>query len=257
MIDLSEVAFGYGGRAIFDALSLRVNAGEVLGVLGPNGAGKSTLARLALGLLVPTCGQVRVDDVELASLSRRDVARHIAAMLPEEPQGFPMSVRDCVLLGRLPHLPAHGFEASADLATAEAAMNEVGVRDLAERALHTLSSGERRRVLLARTLAQGAATLVLDEPAANLDLSHQLTLFALLRSRARAGAAVFVTIHDLNLALRFCDRVVLLDRSGAASIGAPDEVLTPERVRAVFGVEVDLGRSADGVAYVMATRAIR
>jgi iron complex transport system ATP-binding protein len=257
MIVFTDVAFSYDGRAVFDALSLRVNAGEVLGVLGPNGAGKSTLARLALGLLTPARGQLRIDDAELSTLSRREVARRVAAMLPEEAQGFPMSVRDCVLLGRLPHLPAHGFEAAADLAAAEAAMNEVGVRELAERALHTLSSGERRRVLLARALAQGAATLVLDEPAANLDLSHQLELFTLLRARARDGAAILVTVHDLNLALRYCDRVALLDRGGAASIGAPAEVLTTARVRAVFGVDAELGRSADGVAYVIATRATR
>jgi iron complex transport system ATP-binding protein len=236
---------------------LNVNAGELLGVLGPNGAGKSTLARLALGLLQPARGRIVIDNAELATLSRRDVARRVAAMLPEEAQGFPTSVRDCVLLGRLPHLPSHGFESAADVEAAEAAMNEVGVRELAERALHTLSSGERRRVLLARALAQGAATLVLDEPAANLDLSHQLELFALLRARARTGAAILVTVHDLNLALRYCDRVVLLDRNGAASIGPPAEVLSAERVRAVFGVDVELGRSADGVAYVIATRAIR
>jgi iron complex transport system ATP-binding protein len=261
MITLADVAFSYDERAIFESLTLEVRAGELVGVLGPNGAGKSTLARLALGLVAPSRGRVQVDGADLATLDRRAVARRVAAMLQEDTQSFPISARDCVLLGRLPHLPPHGFESSADLAAAEAAMSEVGVIGLATRALHTLSSGERRRVLLARTLAQGAPNLVLDEPAANLDLSHQLGLFALLRARAVAGAAVLVTVHDLNLAIRFCDRVALIGGGsrghGAAAIGAPAEVLTTARVREVFGVEIEPGRTHDGIAYVVATRVSR
>jgi iron complex transport system ATP-binding protein len=251
VIELDAVSFGYGGRPIVAALSLRVAAGELCGVLGPNGAGKSTLARLALGLLPPQGGSVRLGGAAIAPLSRREIAHRVAALLQEETAAFPMTVKECVLLGRVAHLPAHGFEAEADLVAADTAMREVGVHELGDRMLHALSGGERRRVLLARTLAQGAPALVLDEPAANLDLAHQLELFAVLRARAHAGSAVLVTIHDLNLAARWCDRVVLLG-GGAPAIGTPAEVLTPARLREVFGVEIELARTASGTPVYVA-----
>ena len=249
MIELDSVSFAYGARAILDDVSLTVARGEMVGVLGPNGAGKSTLARLALGLLSPRAGTVRVAGASIAGRGRRDVARRIAALLQEESASFPMTVKECVLLGRVAHLPAHGFEAAEDLAAADEAMRKVGVRDLADRMLHELSGGERRRVLLARTFAQGAGALVLDEPAANLDLHHQLELFARLRERVAAGDAILVTIHDLNLAARYCDRIALLDGSGGATIGAPDDVLTVDRLRDAFGVELERGRTTGGVTY--------
>jgi iron complex transport system ATP-binding protein len=251
VIELDAVSFAYGSRSILAGLSLRVAAGELCGVLGPNGAGKSTLARLALGLLTPTSGTVRLGGGEIGSLTRRQIALRVAALLQEESAAFPMTVKECVLLGRVAHLAAHGFEAESDLAAADAAMREVGVAQLADRVLHALSGGERRRVLLARTLAQAAPALVLDEPAANLDLAHQLELFAVLRARARAGSAVLVTIHDLNLAARWCDRVVLLGGT-APAIGAPADVLTPARLREVFGVEIELARTGSGTAVYVA-----
>jgi iron complex transport system ATP-binding protein len=257
MIELDAVSFSYGGRPIVAGLSLRVAAGELCGVLGPNGAGKSTIARLALGLLAPQSGNVRLAGVAVGQLSQRAIAHRIAALLQEETAAFPMTVKECVLLGRVAHLPAHGFEAETDLVAADAAMREVGVHELADRMLYALSGGERRRVLLARTLAQGAPALVLDEPAANLDLAHQLELFTVLRARARAGSAVLVTIHDLNLAARWCDRVVLLGGS-APAIGTPAEVLTPVQLREVFGVEIELARTAPGApVYVAAPLTVR
>jgi iron complex transport system ATP-binding protein len=249
MIELSGVTFGYGDRMILANLSLAVGRGELLGVLGPNGAGKSTLARLTLGLLSPRSGIVRLGGEAIAGRGRREIARRAAALLQEETAAFPMTAKECVLLGRVAHLHAHGFETRTDLAAAEDAMDKVGVRDLAERLLHELSGGERRRVLLARAFAQGAPALVLDEPAANLDLHHQLELFVRLRERAAAGAAILVTIHDLNLAARFCDRIALLDGRGHATIGVPDEVLTVERLRDAFGVELERGRTAGGLTY--------
>ncbi len=256
MIELRGISFGYAGPLLAE-VSLRVGAGEVVAVIGPNGAGKSTLVRLALGLLAPQRGIVLVGGDDVSALPRREIARRVAAMIQEEPQGFPISVRAAVLLGRLAHLPPHGFEAPADHAAADAAMAEVGVATLAARSVHTLSSGERRRVQLARAFAQGAPALVLDEPAANLDLAHQLELFALLRARAAAGGAILVTVHDLNLAAR-CDRVVLLDGAGAApTIGAPADVLAPERLARAFGVELERGVTADGVLSFVPVRLSR
>jgi iron complex transport system ATP-binding protein len=249
LIEIADVSFGFGARTILERVSLSIAGGEMVGVLGPNGAGKSTLARIALGLLTPRAGSVRIAGEPLAGRGRRSIARRVAALLQDETAAFPMTVKECVLLGRVAHLPAHGFEAPNDLAAADAAMQMVGVRELAERMLHELSGGERRRVLLARTFAQGAPALVLDEPAANLDLHQQLELFARLRERAAFGDAILVTIHDLNLAARFCDRIALLDGRGGLTIGTAEVVLTIDRLRDVFGVELERGRTAGGVTY--------
>jgi iron complex transport system ATP-binding protein len=254
VIELADIEFAYDGATILRGLSLRVEPGEVVGVLGPNGSGKSTLLRIALGLLSPRRGTVRLGDVALAGLARRDVAQRVAALLQDESSAFPMSVKDCVLLGRYAHLPPHGFEAAADLRAAEAAMAEVGVLPLAERTLTTLSGGERRRVMLARAFAQCAPALVLDEPAASLDLCHQLELFDRLRARADAGSAVLVSVHDLNLAARACGRVVVIESPDKFSIGSPSEVLDVERVRRVFRVEVERGQTSDGTPFFVALR---
>jgi iron complex transport system ATP-binding protein len=254
MIELDGVHLAYGARPILAGVDLRVERGEVVGVLGRNGAGKTSLLRIALGLLRPDRGVARVDGTDLATVARAEVARRVAAMAQDEPLAFSLTVRECVLLGRVAHLPAHGFETEADLDAAAAAMDEVGVRNLSERALETLSGGERRRVMLARALAQQTHALVLDEPADNLDLAHQLELFELLRARAERGSAILVSVHDLNLALRACDRVALLPGDGTLMAGRPGDILTEARVAQVFAVEAQL---ADGGSHFVIRGRVR
>jgi iron complex transport system ATP-binding protein len=240
MIAAEHVSFGYGRPLIVD-VSLEVARGEVFGILGANGAGKSTLARLLLGLVAPAAGRVTIDGRALASLPPRERARLVAAVLQDEPLEFPFTALEVVLMGRRARLGPFGFEADADLAAADAAMRDTGVVELAARPMSELSGGERRRVLIARALAQETPALVLDEPAAALDVRHQLELFDLLDARKRAGAAVVVVVHDLNLAAQWCDRVALLGAGTPAIVGPVDEVLTEARLRAAFGVEVAVG----------------
>jgi iron complex transport system ATP-binding protein len=238
MITCRALSFGYGAAPIVRALDLDIAAGELCGIVGPNGAGKSTLLRLLLGLLVPDAGSVRVAGAEVSSLPPRARALQLAAVLQEEPLDFPFTALEVVLLGRLARLPALGFERANDVAVALAAMRETGVAALADRPVIELSGGERKRVLLARALAQEPRALLLDEPTAALDVQHQLEIFARLKDRQRAGVAVVVVVHDLNLASAFCDKLVLLRASGPAIVGTPAEVLTEARVREVFGVDM-------------------
>jgi iron complex transport system ATP-binding protein len=240
MIRARKLTFGYGRPLLVD-VDLDVARGELVGILGANGAGKSTLARLLLGLLPPEAGHVTVDDRELSSLPPRERARLVAAVLQDEPLEFPFTALEVVLMGRRARLGPFGFEAAADVAAAEQAMRDTGVLDLAARPMSELSGGERKRVLLARALAQETPALILDEPAAALDVRHQLELFALLDARRKAGAAVVVVVHDLNLAAQWCDRVALLTAGAPAIVGRVDEVLTEARLRAAFGVEVAIG----------------
>lgn len=235
-----SVSFAYGGRDVLKDVSVEVSGGEIVGVLGPNGSGKTTLIRCLLGVLPPRSGQVWVDGQEVAAFSRRDFALRVAAVPQEMPTDFPLRVAELVLLGRLPHLPAAGlgFETAADHAAAETALQACGVASLAERSIHEISGGELRRVFIARALCQGAPILLLDEPTGGLDLKHQLAILDLLRQQARAGVAVMVVLHDLNLAAAVCDRVVLLKDGATVAAGPPDAVFTPDTLAEVYDVEV-------------------
>ena len=240
MIAARGVSFDYG-KPLLTGVDLEVARGELVGIIGPNGAGKSTLARLLLGLIAPHAGRVTAGDRDLHALPPRERARLVAAVLQDEPLEFPFTALEVVLMGRRARLGAFGFERADDLAAAERAMRDTGVLDLAARPLSELSGGERKRVLLARALAQDTPALVLDEPAAALDVRHQLDLFLLLDARRRAGAAIAVVVHDLNLAAAHCTRLVLLSAGAPAVVGAVADVLTESRLRAVFGVEVAFG----------------
>lgn len=237
MIECQGVSFSWGAPLLVD-LDLRLARGELWAIVGPNGAGKSTLARLLLGLLKPSRGRVMAEGSELTQLAPRQRAQLVAAVLQEEPLDFPFTALEVVLMGRRARLGLFGFERAADLAAARRALEDTGTLPLASRPLCELSGGERKRVLLARALAQQTPALVLDEPTAALDLRHQLDLFVRLRALCQKGAAVAVVVHDLNLAASFCDRAVLLVPGAPAQTGPVQEVLTPARVRAAFGVEV-------------------
>lgn len=240
MIACHEAAFAWTTPLLVD-VRLEVARGELLAIVGPNGAGKSTLVRLLLGLLRPSSGRVVAGDRDLSSLPPRERARLVAAVLQDEPLDFPFTALEVVLMGRRARLGAFGFERDDDVAAAERAMRDTGVSELASRPLVELSGGERKRVLLARALAQETPALILDEPAAALDVRHQLDLFALLDARRRDGAAVAVVVHDLNLAAAWATRVALLVAGRPAVVGAVADVLTPERVRKAFGVDVAVG----------------
>jgi len=226
-----------GGAEVLRGIDLSVAAGEVLGVTGPNGAGKSTLLRAATGL-APCEGVIEFDGMPLAALKRRDLARRVAVVqqLPEAPST--MTTTELALLGRHPHLGLLGRESARDHALVAAALRDAGCEAFADRPLHTLSGGQRRRAFIARALAQQPALLLLDEPTANLDVQAQAEIFELLRNLAAGGVGVLVVVHDLTLAAAYCDRMVLLAAGEVVAAGTPRAVLTPERVRQVYGDRV-------------------
>lgn len=240
-IALEDLRFGYDGRPVVDGLNLRIEAGDFLGIIGPNGGGKSTTVRLILGLLRPQQGRVMVGGRDVAAVPRRELARKLAAVPQEEALEFPFSVEEVVLLGRAARLGPLGFEGAADVALARQAMADTGVLELAHRPFYALSGGERKRVVLARALAQDAPALVLDEPAAALDIHHQIAIFDLLEERNRRGATVVVVVHDLNLAAAYCRRLLLLQPGRPPVVGSIEEVLTWRRVSDAFGVDVYVG----------------
>ncbi|OJW60246.1 MAG: ABC transporter [Afipia sp. 64-13] len=234
-----------GGRRIVERANLTLNAGELTILAGPNGGGKTTLARALAGLLDAE-GTITFDGTPLSALAPRARARALAYL----PQGhqfhWPMSVEHIVALGREPHADPFADPTSADRAAIAEAMAATTIEDLAERTVTTLSGGERARVALARALATQADVLIADEPIASLDERHQLVIMELLQSVARRGAAVLAIIHDLALATRFADRVVLMHQGKIIANDTPALALTPERIATIFGVSVHRVETPDG-----------
>jgi iron complex transport system ATP-binding protein len=221
-------------------VTLRVAAGEVVGLVGPNAAGKSTLARIGCGLLVPASGEVLLRGDPVARLPRRERARRVAFLAQHQPSDLPFTAREVALMGRAPHLGLWSLEGEGDHARAEAALQELDALDLAERPVSQLSGGERQRVFLARAFAQEARLLVLDEPTASLDLSHQVLLVNAVRRRARAGGGALLVLHDLAIAGSACDRLALLVAGRVAAEGTCAQVLRPEVLSAAYGTQVDV-----------------
>ncbi|KQN37093.1 ABC transporter [Sphingomonas sp. Leaf407] len=242
-IATDKLSVTLGGRRVLHDVSVTLTPGSLVGVLGPNGAGKSTLARALLGL-VRTQGRVTIDG--RADLRAAEIARRVAYLPQGQVLHWPLSVERVVALGRLPHLAPLSRMGDDDRAAVEAAMARVDVVRLRSRDATTLSGGERARVLLARALAQGGTALVVDEPLAALDPRHGLEVAALLRAEAEAGTLVVAVLHNLGLAARMCDRLLLLDEGRLVADGSPVEVLTPANLAAVFGIRAWFGESAEG-----------
>ena len=231
-----------GRRAVLEDISATFCGGELVGVLGPNGAGKSTLARALIGLVPPAAGRVMLDDADVAGIARRRLARRVAYLPQGQALHWPISVARLVALGRLPWHAALGGDGTADAAAVADAMARADVTHLADRPALHLSGGERARALLARALAVGAPALIADEPLAALDPGHQFDVMDVLRAEASAGALVLVLMHDLALAARYCDRILLLAGGRLIDDGPPDRVLTAERLHAVYGIDARVER---------------
>lgn len=241
LLRFDAVRFDYGRGPVFDRLSLEVARGEMTAVLGPNGSGKTTLLRLAAGWLTPVSGAVSIEGTEVGSIPPAERARRVAVVPQETHPAFDFSVEEIVLLGRAPHLGLLGLDTPGDRAIAREAMERAGVAAFAGRPFRRLSGGERQRVTLARALAQGPEILLLDEPTAFLDLKHRLRVHEMLvELNADKGVTVVLAGHDVNLAARHCGRLVLLGGGRVVADGPPAEVLRPEPLLEVYGVDVEV-----------------
>ena len=249
---LSDVAFRYHAatRQTLDNITLDIGAGQMTAVLGPNGAGKSTLLSLLLGTISPDAGDVRFQNRPLADWSRRELAREIGVVPQGEAEPL-FSARELVAMGRYPYLGPWQRERPEDAAAIRRAMDRCDVAEFSDRWLSTLSGGERQRVRLARALAQEPSVLVLDEPTAFLDIRHEMTTFALLRDFRDAGTTVVLATHNLNLAARYADALVLMRDGRVVACGTPDEVLTAERVAAVYDWPVAVVPHAGGAPQIV------
>lgn len=237
-IVFDSVTWGPRGRCpVISGISMDVGPGEMLGIVGPNGAGKSSLLRCVYRYHRPTAGRILLDGLDIWTQSARRNAQRVAAVVQEPASDLPLTVAEVVELGRLPHdSPAYPVRGRTHPSVARA-LNDLDLADMATRGYATLSGGEKQRVQVARALTQEPRVLVLDEPTNHLDIRHQ---FDLLGRLAGLGITVLASLHDLNMAALFCDRIAILDRGRLTAHGPPGHVLNPGLIRSVFQVEADV-----------------
>jgi iron complex transport system ATP-binding protein len=242
-LSIRGVTVSLGGRAILRNLDAALAGGGLIGLIGPNGAGKSTLLRAMARLIAVDDGTIALDGADIATIARRDLARRISYLPQGHALHWPLRADHVVALGRLAHQARNSD--GADGAAVARAMARADVATLAGRIVTTLSGGERARIMLARALAVEAPVLLVDEPVASLDPYHQLQVMELLRDLAREGRLVVAVLHDLPLAARFCETLVMLNEGRIVASGAAAQVLSRANLEQTFGVEGVFGRERD------------
>ena len=236
VISARDVSCQVGAALLLDGVSLTADSAQLIGLIGPNGAGKSTLLRTIAGILSHDRGVVLLNGAEVGSLSPKEIASTLALVSQIAPYTHSFTSLELVLMGRYPHLGRFQIESKRDREIARGAMALTETEQLSDRTLDTLSGGERQRVFVSRALAQKPRVLLLDEPTSNLDILHQLKVLGLIRRLVDAGLTAIAAIHDLHMAARYCDRLVLLNGGRVAATGTPEQVLSVENIESAFGV---------------------
>ena len=252
--DIDNLSAGYEGVPILDGICLQIEQSEFAGLIGPNGSGKTTLLRSMSRVLAPISGSVMLDNRDIYSIPAREFARRVAVVPQDTVIPFDFTVMEIVLMGRSPRLGRFAVEGARDTEIALQSLERTGTAHLAGRQINALSGGERQRVLVARALAQEPEVLLLDEPTSQLDISFQFEIMDLIKSLNREqGMTILAVLHDLNIAAQYCDRLILIGQGGVQADGPPDEVITADNIRRVYGAEVWVRRHpATSRPYVIA-----
>ncbi len=237
-LEVNNLTLAYGKTTVIDNMSFSVNKGEMLGLIGPNGSGKSTLIKAISHVITPRSGRVILDGKDISVIQRAELARLLAVVpqTPILPSSF--SAFEIVLMGRNPHLGLLRYESANDMKITYKAMERTATLPFAERRIGELSGGEIQRTVIARALAQQTEVILLDEPTANLDINHQLEILDLIKSLCTQNyLTVIITVHDLNLAAQYCDRLVLIKKGQVHAQGTPEAVITTDNIREVYGTD--------------------
>ncbi|MEM2136298.1 MAG: ABC transporter ATP-binding protein [Candidatus Jordarchaeaceae archaeon] len=237
IIKVKDLVYSYDSVRALDGLTFEIYRGEFVGLVGPNGSGKTTLLKCLSKLYTPQEGSIELDGHDLRRLSQLEGARIYAVVPSEFTMDMNISITDAVLLGRYPYLEGLWWENERDEEIALEAMEKLNVLDFGSRKLGELSSGEKQRVLIAKALAQEAKVLLIDEPVAHLDLGYQMEIMEMLKSLARDGVTIIAAMHELNLAVKYCDKLIVLDKGRVVACGKPKDIVTQKLIEDVYGVK--------------------
>lgn len=241
LLNILGVTCGYGTSLVLKNANVQIASGDFAGIVGPNGSGKSTLLRTVSRVLKPLQGKVLLEEEDLYRMPAAEVARSMAVVAQDQGMDFPFTVRDVVMMGRLPHIKRFAGESARDLEAVARAMEFTDTQILSDRQINELSGGEKQRVLLARALAQEPRVLLLDEPTSYLDLNYQIEIMELLvRLRRDHGLTIIMVLHDLNLASRYCDYLLVVKEGSIHAIGSPHQVITAKMIKEVYGCDVSV-----------------
>lgn len=253
-IRVCDLGLSYDGTPILEGVHLAVEPHQLVALIGPNGSGKTTLLRAISGLLAPQEGAIYLDFAKVHGLTPAQIATELASIEQEIHVSFEMTVEEIVSLGRLPHLGRFKSFTAQDHAIVERAMQRTDIIHFAERSINTLSSGERQRVWLAMALAQEPQVLLLDEPTSHLDIKYQMEIMELIKRLSDEGLAVLASVHDLNLAAQFSDKIALIAEGQLLAFDTPEKVLTESLIERAYRTPICVARSADGPIFVIAQR---
>lgn len=253
MLRLENIRFSIAEKEILKGISARFDSRAIHGIVGPNGSGKSTLLKNICRVWRPDSGAVRIDGRDARALSRRALSRRVTLVPQNTSVEFPVTVLDMVSMGRNPHLGRFRSMGRKDREVVARALEETGTSGLRERSVTELSGGECQLAVIARALATEAAVILLDEPTSELDINHSLTIMELLVSLKKKGKTILVSMHDINLARRYCDTVTILREGRLFFSGSPEEAFSRENIRQVFGVDVQEIR-ADSRSFLFFSR---
>jgi iron complex transport system ATP-binding protein len=248
-----KVDFYFGRTKILNSITLKAKEGTLIGIIGPNGSGKTTLLKTLSKVLTPSNGSIYLDGRDTSELSQRDVAKDMAVVPQDTNVNFDFTAFEIVLMGRTPYLGRLGREKEVDRKISEEAMRLTKTAELRDRSILTLSGGERQKVIIAKALAQEPKVFLLDEPTANLDIRNQIEILDLIKDAVRQkNITAMMAIHDINLAARYCDEMILLKEGSIFASGPPRSVITNRNVKEVFGVNSIInGNPADGSVFVV------
>ena len=250
-LKVNNIEFGYNSTPVLENISMDLDRSEVLGIVGPNGAGKSTLIRCIDRILTPRGGIILLDGNNISKMTRMEIAKEMGYVPQTTTRVFPATVFDTVLMGRRPHL---GWKSSEE--DIDKVLELLGIMEFAMRDFNEISGGQQQKVLIARALAQEADILLLDEPTSNLDIRHQLEVMDIMKGIVkRKGISAIVAIHDLNLASRYTDRLLMMNDGRIFAAGNPESVLTVENIRRAYGVEA-LVKSDGERPYIIPVRPV-
>ncbi|MTI67842.1 MAG: ABC transporter ATP-binding protein [Firmicutes bacterium] len=252
VIDVKDLHFKYYNQEILNNINIKVEKGSFVSILGPNGSGKTTLLKNICNFLKPNNGTICIKDKEVFKYKNKELAKNVAVVHQNNDVNFDFSIYDIVLMGRLPYQKKFKSESKKDHEIVKKNMKKTEIWKFKDKSIHEISGGERQRVMIARALSQQPDILLLDEPISALDIKHQMSILSLCKDLVKdKDISIITTLHDINLAARFSDLIILLDSGEIKSFDIPKKVLTAENIESVYGVKVDLYLKDKNIPYII------